>query len=174
MSGPQLRTTRRVGAVAASAFVALALTGAAPALAAAKPTVLARAVAIAADSRSPVVTLHDLAVSVGQAHGLPGNVVHSSAQHLEVTFASEAQAARALGAPSSSPTAALASSLLGYDSLTAQVVSATSKKVASLSPSFSKVLLANDKKWLGALGALGKADHVNLLKEVPTLLYPKP
>jgi hypothetical protein len=173
MSGPELRTTRRVGTSAVLAFLALTLS-AAPAGAAAKPTALARAVAIAAESRSPVVTLHDLAVSVGQAHGLPGNVVHSSAQHLEVTFETEARAASALGAASSSPTAALASSLAGYDSLTSQVVSATSKSPASLPASFSKLLLANDKKWLGALGALGKADHVNLLSEVPTLLYPKP
>jgi hypothetical protein len=171
---PSPRAMARAGAVLVGISLAL-VTTVAPASATPKkaPTKLSRAVAIASESRSQVVTLHDLSVSVGQANGMPEKVIHSSAQHLEVTFTTEATAARAIGAVASSPTGALASSLRSYESLAVQVVSATTKKNPSMTASFSKALAANDKKWLGALADLGKADHVNLLKEVPTLLYPK-
>jgi len=133
---------------------------------------LSRAVSIAAQSRTNVVTLHDLAVSVGEPMP-PEKVIRVSVQGLEVTFAKEAKACKAIGASASSPTGILAASLLTYGNLATEVVAATKEKHPSMTAGFTKALKANDKKWLKALTALGKADHVNLLKEIPTLLYPK-
>jgi hypothetical protein len=133
---------------------------------------LSQAVAIASESLSNVVTLHDMAISVGKTNGIPASVIHSSSQRLELSFASEDQATRALDQPSSSPTGALAASLVNYGALAAKVVAATTNKPSPLGPSFTKELMTNDKRWEAALSALGKADHVNLLKEVPKLLYP--
>jgi hypothetical protein len=150
-----------------------------PAGASIKPSVkvaskLSQAVAIASESLSNVVTLHDMAVSVGKGNGIPDSVVHSSGQRLEVIFASEGHAASALDQTSSSPTGSLAASLVSYSGLASKVVAATGDKPSALGTSFTTTLMANDKRWEAALSALGKADHVNLLKEVPKLLYPTP
>jgi len=135
---------------------------------------LARAVAIALESRAQVVTLHDLAVNIGRANGIPANDLRSSAERLESDFAAEGQGCRAIGEPSSSPTGALATALFGYRNFATEVVTAASEEHPSIGAQFSKALGANDKAWEAALSAIGKAAHVNLLSEVPKLLYPNP
>jgi len=127
------------------------------------------ALSIANESRSQVVTLHDLAVSVIRPKGIPANVISGSAQRLGASFLSEATACSAIGGGAQSPAGELAVSLRSYGSLAGEVASGARK--GSVPANFATTLRLNDKIWLKALSSLDKADHVNLLSGVPALLY---
>jgi hypothetical protein len=147
-------------------------TGAAASAAPGPLTKLGQAVAIASESRYQVVTLHDLAVSVGRLKGVPVGVTRSSAQRLGAAFLAEAAELGSLAPRAKSPTAELAASLRSYSGFATEV--AKSSTQSFMPAGFSPALAVTDHEWLAALKGLGKADHANLLKEVPTLLYPAP
>jgi hypothetical protein len=171
--GSRLRSWRRTGACGAAGLLgaALVLAAMAPGAAAVKaPSKLSMAIALGSESTTQVVTLHDMAKSLGDRNGMSANAVRGPVGRLKVSFQSEAKVCEAIGAPAKSPTGELATSLAGYAVFAAQVVSASTK--GSFPAGFVKKLTANDKVWLQALAGLDKAGHVDLLKEVPSLLYP--
>lgn len=136
------------------------------------PVKLSRALAIASESRGEVITLHDLSVSIGNKKGIPAGVVDSSAKNLQTQFHAQAAAARALAQPSSSATGALTASLSSYAGFAGEVSKAAASEGRALPADFIKELAGTDKRWETALSSLGRAAHVNLLKDVPKLLYP--
>jgi hypothetical protein len=136
------------------------------------PSKLSQAVTIALESRYQVVTLHDLAVSLGHKNAIPAGIIRTSAQNLEGTFVTEGNACSAIGASASSPTNSLAVSLRTYSHIATELAQSAAGKARSVPAAFSTNLAANDKRWKAALLALSKSAHTNLLKEVPTLLYP--
>jgi hypothetical protein len=164
------------GAVLACASLAIAVT--APAASASGTTAaktsskLSQAVTIALESRYQVVTLHDLAVSLGHKNAIPAGAIRTSAQNLEGTFITEGKDCGSIGASASSPTNSLAISLRTYGQFATELAQSASSETGTISKAFSANLAANDKRWLAALAAISQAAHTNLLKEVPTLLYP--
>jgi hypothetical protein len=157
----------RAGALLTIFVIAVpAATASAHRQAAAKPTAkVAQAAHLASEGISDVVSLHDLALLVK-----PGEPrARNSFTQLATGFAAEAQACMAIGTPA----AALRRVLRVYGQLAAQVGTASKKKNATLPASFTVAIKANDMKWEAALKAIGKADHANLLKTVPKLLYAK-
>jgi hypothetical protein len=134
---------------------------------------IAKAVVIAGESRYQVVTLHDLAVSMASPLTNPLKLIHGSAVSLEATLKKEQWSALALDFPPSSATALLARSLHVYADLAAQLAAVHTSKPNTMPAAFFKALAANDSKWRSALKRLDATGHVNLLKEVPPLLFPK-
>ncbi len=134
---------------------------------------IAKAVVIAGESRYQVVTLHDLAVSMASPLTNPLKLIHGSAVSLEATLKKEQRSALALDFPPSSATALLARSLHVYADLAAQLAAVHTSKPKTMPAAFFKALAANDSKWRSALKRLDATGHVNLLKEVPPLLFPK-
>ena len=127
----------------------------------------AQAAHLASETVSEVVTLHDLALAVRPGSGLPQS--RSSFSHLATEFAAQATACAAIGKPA----AALGTTLSAYRKLASQVATNVRKANAKLPSTFAASIRGNDKKWKAALTSIGKADHANLLKSVPKLLYPK-
>jgi hypothetical protein len=172
--GP-VRRSRVLGALGAGSLVAalgvvLVVGASTPASTATTkaPSKLAKAVAIATESVSQVVTLHDMAVGLGKPNGVPPIAVRATAQGLVAPLQSEAASARALGAPAKSPTAVLAACFAGYSVFAGEVAMAKN----AVPPGFSEKLAAEDARWRRALADLDNAGHVDLLKQVPALLYP--
>jgi hypothetical protein len=120
---------------------------------------------LASQSISEVVTLHDLALTVKPGSGAPRAL--SSFAQLATTFATEAQACTAIGPPAAS----LGRTLSVYHHLASEIAASAGKTSATLPSAFTVTIKANDKKWKSALTAIGRADHSNLLKTVPKLLY---
>ena len=172
---PRGASRRRHGGVVALVTVCLlgVLGSAAVAAGGAGTSKLAKAVVIAGESRYQVVTLHDLAVSMASPLTNPLKLIHGSALSLEATLEKEQRSALALDSPPSSATALLAKSLHVYAGLAAQLAAVHSTKPTTMPAAFFKALAANDSKWRSALQRLDTAAHVNLLKEVPPLLFPK-
>ena len=132
----------------------------------AKPSAqVTHAATLASQSISEVVTLHDLALTVKPGSGAPR--ARNSFAQLATAFATEAQACTAIGPPAAS----LGRTLRVYHQLASQVAASAGKTNATLPSAFTVTIKANDKKWEAALTAIGKTDHLNLLKTVPKLLY---